>query len=207
MRAILDGHKTQTRRVLKTRYMPPPDATHATKNGYASWCYHVPGLARHVALAGATCPYGDVGDRLWVRERWHPGDFEGHYCYAADKDERNPEGPGCTKPDAKWRPSIHMPRAACRLVLEITDVRLHRLQETTVNDAWAEGTWTQYPYNDFGEIETSSGAHAVVALAKEAPGDVVDLFRISWDKINAKRGYGWDANPWVWAITFRSVPA
>lgn len=139
--------------------------------------------------------YGAPGDRLWVREAWHPAPHG--YCYLADK-THDPEGPGCTLPEPKWRPSIHMPRAACRLVLEITDVRLQRLQDTTPEDAQAEGTWTEF---------ADECARKGWAFDPVSNGEPLRLFRESWNRINEKRGYGWDANPWVWAITFRRVGA
>lgn len=186
VRAILNGQKTQTRRVMRGG----TPAGHGRSDGH----WQFPGTDKEGPLvltfaelaAEFRCPYGVPGDRLWVRERWHHGDYPGAYCYAADKVDD--EELGCTKPDAKWKPSIHMPRAACRLVLEVTDVRAQRLQDTSAQDAVAEGTHLERTWEEAnaGELAPS-------------------LFRKSWDRINSPRGFGWDANPWVWAITFRRV--
>lgn len=87
--------------------------------------------------------------------------------------------------DLKWRPSIHMPRHACRITLEVTNVRVQRIQDISEEDARAEGVYPQ---------------DAIINASCRW------LFRRLWDSINAKRGYGWDANPWVWAVTFERVP-
>ena len=139
------------------------------------------------------CPYGVPGDRLWVRETWttesprwdgeKPEAFmdsvlthnDALLYKATDKDA-----------DRIWRPSIFMPRWASRITLEITDVRVERLQDISEADAEAEGATPQ------------------VVL----PGDAVSYvagFYWLWDSINAKRGYGWDRNPLVWVITFRRL--
>lgn len=118
-------------------------------------------------------PYGNAGDRLWVRETWCRTE-DGGYAFAADEWASHPS------PDEKWRPSIFMPREACRLQLDITAIRLEKLRDISQADAVAEGV---------------GGAHAQAQL----------LYRALWDKLNAKRGYGWAKNPYVWVIEFRRV--
>jgi hypothetical protein len=127
------------------------------------------------------CPYGIPGDRLWVRETFAQGveGCPGGISYRAD--HADPKGDGPAHP-VKWRPSIFMPRAASRILLEITDVRVQRLQEISTRDIWAEG------------------------IAASPDVDPVHEWRDLWDSLNAARGFGWAANPWVWAITFRRVP-
>lgn len=132
------------------------------------------------------CPYGSAGDLLWVRETWSSilddarTDSE-RVVYRADL------GSSADKVQV-WRPSIHMPRWASRLTLRIAEVRVQRLQEISEEDAEAEGI---------------TGDEALV-------GQIANPFRTAyadlWDSINAKRGYGWGANPWVWVLTFEVQP-
>ncbi|MFH5082326.1 hypothetical protein [Citrobacter freundii complex sp. 2024EL-00217] len=217
VRAILDGRKTQTRRIMKIQ---PSDGFHPTHNGYdldlnAHW--YTPGVvdkngylqpAKRDVFGvadeneGYTCPFGAVGDRIWVREafqgplvseefleeyRAYPEKFENpEYCeYAADGGPR-PEY--CDLDDNLrhgWRPSIHMPRWASRLTLEITGVRVERLASISDEDAGKEG----YPANP-------------------APyGGTMDKwlwFRGLWDSIYPDQSF--KHNPWVWVIEFKVVP-
>ena len=144
---------------------------------------------------GATVgyPYGQPGDRLWVRETWQVVKADANpprVWYRAD--------PGVEDCVAKslvgwqgWRPAIHMPRAACRLVLEVTDVRVEKLQEISDEDAEAEG------------VELQGGAALWPHINR---GDKMkSAYRDLWDSINAKRA-PWASNPWVWVISFRRIP-
>ena len=208
VRAILDGRKTQTRRVAKVpadatdvRYWAPPCGR--SQPGWAN-----PGLNYWTpAPSGATlsnhldaCPYGQPGERLWVRETWaQPASLDpGPTVYRADYPACVP--PGFENiPPAKaiiWKPSIHMPRAACRLRLEITGVRVERLNDCSESDAVAEGL----------HILPASGRYVVspgeqyFGLADHDPRAVyADL----WDRINGAGA--WQLNPWVWAIEFRRI--
>ena len=178
VRAILDGRKTQTRRVVK----PQPEHFHYTKDAQ----YPCKPDGEQVS-----CPYGQVGDRLWVRETFCLGDG------------MNPSG-DATKPTYKadwpdvehsrWKPSIHMPRWASRITLEITEVRVERLQEIREKSAVREGI--KPPEHAFRMI---SGGDIEV---NESP---QELFAELWDFLNAKRGYGWDTNPWVWVVSFAKL--
>ena len=150
VRAILEGCKTQTRREIKNNPL--------LNAGFTDEFILLPGNA-----SAFVCPFGVVGDRLWVKETFE--DDEGG-----------------------WRPSIFMPRWASRITLEITDVRVQRLQEITEEDARAEGYHPKI--NDSLPDWT----------AKES-------FKILWDSLNAKRGLDWDKNPWVWALSFKRVDA
>ncbi|WP_395314810.1 hypothetical protein [Enterobacter roggenkampii] len=217
VRAILDGRKTQTRRVMKVQ---PSDGFHPTHNGYdldlnAHW--YTPGVVDKNGYLqpakkdvfgvadeneGYTCPFGAVGDRIWVREafqgplvseefleeyRAYPAKFENpEYCeYAADGGPR-PEY--CDLDDNLrhgWRPSIHMPRWASRLTLEITSVRVERLRDLSEDDAKSEG------------ITPPSGG--------VLPGWEYRInFRELWMSIYGSDN--WEANPWVWVIEFKVVP-
>lgn len=137
------------------------------------------------------CPYGQPGDRLWVREtlRLSP---KGLWYYAADEsyimvNEQNKTAmvTWAHHKDGEVCASIHMPQWASRLTLEITGVRVERLQDISWIDAKAEG------------INPDSAAVSEYSM--------VGAFGILWDSINAKRGFGWNNNPWVWVIEFRRV--
>ena len=128
---------------------------------------------------GRRSPYGTVGDIIWVRETWQSDPCDASVvCYSASGHHQK-----CAIHGHLWRPSIHMPRWASRISLEIVSVRVERVQDITTNDAMAEG------------VDTS----------KHIMGDHRPEFMRLWNSINAKRGYGWDANPWVWVISFRRV--
>lgn len=192
--AILSGRKTQTRRVVKQ-----PNRRDGVKL--------VPELLQQIGV-GSACPYGEVGDRLWVKETfqietnhnctdvvdapdkplgpvaWNDDEPEGDRYYkcaryrASEPDTELVNDDGETQP---WRPSIFMPRWASRITLEITDVRIERLQDITEADVLAEG----FEFDGWNTPES--------------------LFRSTWDKLNAKRGYPWESNPFVWRIAFRRV--
>ena len=216
VRAILDGTKTQTRRVVKVKnaqYIPPsPKAD-------------IPGWAQ--LLRG--CPYGQPGHQLWVREAWRIGAWsedDGTICidYQADGHNRRerlevPDGddflrywqqstddaikvfghqdrykwePG--QSPCRWRPSIHMPRFASRLTLEITAVRVERLSDISEADARAEGI------TDGGC--TNCGYPEPCGCGKPSP-DARDAFCRLWQSINGAAS--WHANPWVWVVEFKAI--
>jgi hypothetical protein len=115
-------------------------------------------------------------------------EFDQHYPVdyrASPEDWMNPGFAG------KWRPSIFMPRWASRITLKITDVRVERLQDISEDSAMAEGA-QKYGETPDGELLFDVGSYRYG-------------FKLLWDSINAKRGYGWDANPYVWVIEFRRV--
>ncbi len=186
VRAILEGRKTQTRRVLSIQ---PLDVL--PMNVPDQWTGLMQRDPNHGNVFG--CRYGKVCDRLWVRETFaindvryespipkeRPEDLE-EIIYRADGEMH--EQFEVVDGDLNWRPSIHMPRWASRLTLEIVNVRCERLQEISEADAKAEG------------IEF----HGVLPSAP-------DRFAALWDSINANRGYGWEKNPWVWVIEFKKL--
>ena len=181
VRAILEGRKTQTRRVA---YIPPNAIIPETQiDDLSTWLYWMEedDEAALYILWAARCPYGKAGDHLWVRETWCYRN--GHMIASKECIQYKAEGFDPIY-DSRWHPSIHMPRWASRLTLRITDVRVQRLQEITEDDAKAEG---------FREIDTMG-----------CQGYARDFFQETWDKINGKRA-PWARNPWVWALTFERV--
>ncbi|KWN77099.1 hypothetical protein [Burkholderia stagnalis] len=214
VRAILDGRKTQTRRVVKLPHNNPLGAWESTTvGGYGtrlangSPAPELPAIWHTRTGDCLVCPHGNAGDRLWVREthevrRIGTETFDGGrptrryagIAYQADdgRAEVDIDLDTFQALDAKesrgWSPSIHMPRWASRIMLEITGVRAQRLQSISVEDCIAEGMATSLREHD-----------ACIALR--------DDYHALWDGLNAKRGYDWDANPWVWVVEFKQIAA
>lgn len=141
------------------------------------------------------CPYGKPGDRLWVREAWRQDPGEQSVDYRADGKPTSINDDEFAR--WTWKPSIHMRREYSRILLEITGVRVERVQDITQPDAKAEGIVREKnAEGDYGWIGLE-GAE----LSNFPRNAFVDL----WDSINAARGFGWDANPWVWVIEFKRV--
>ena len=183
VRAILAGNKTMTRRVV--RGQPFREHTFWESSSSGNWF----GVDEDTKTRGPDiqCPYGQIGTNLWVRETWAaqtafddmpPRDIGDQAVIEYQAGGTNCLGPKtgiCSR--GKWRPSIHMPRWACRLLLEVKSVRVERLQDISLNDIHAEG-----------RPKRENAAHK--------------WYRGLWNSINEKRGYGWDVNPWVFVIEF-----
>jgi len=187
VRAILDGRKTQTRRLIN----PQPFETNL---GYKWKEFSFLCDADIKYFMPKHCRYGQVGDRLWVKETWRPySENEVVIEYKADGTIINyPKSPsftfyGCGE---RWHPSIFMPRSASRTDLEITDVRVERVQDINLNDCKAEG---------IGQYTFARGC------CSEQPPDARWKFIELWNSLNAKRGYGWERNPYVWCISFKKL--
>jgi len=194
VKAILDGRKTMTRRVkgldlINQRSNRTWRIGKTTIAGRTWWEAAVDGSHSY----RVDCPYGQIGDRLWVREslKW---EFPDNAIYTTDNKKVLIGGSGINE-WAKWEwrkqrlPSIFMPRWASRINLEITNIRVERLQDITPEDAVKEGA-EYMPAAD---------------LRKERLTVSQIVFAGLWDKLNAKRGYGWDKNPYVWVIEFRRI--
>lgn len=220
VRAILDGRKTQTRRIMAPQpaddiergIFPNPEVI-----GWKSSRRH-----KHGSTTAHFCHYGKPGDRIWVRETWgvvshafsddglmidwvpdrpataiHEmpfgnGYYSGHAIYAADGDFTWGDDDGYEDGRSCWKPSIHMPRAASRILLEITDVRVERLNAISQEDAQAEGmelTGWRPTYSD-----PDSGGEVMTPY---------DNFAELWSSIYGDES--WKANPWVWVISFKRV--
>lgn len=196
VRAILADRKVNTRRIVK---LPPSyeagEVGHADRcgDGWALYCDPGPSILLR-------CPYGQPGDRLWVRETWRPdcrgnpgeSDVRGIHYRADDTYQSRPRDLMLTiegRMDSRWRPSIHMPRWASRLTLEVTSVDVERLQAITEEGAKAEGCGLRP-----GGQDTNAATTARVR------------FENLWTEINGKReGADWASNPWVWVIGFKRV--
>nr|WP_233092184.1 hypothetical protein [Pseudomonas sp. MF6772] len=200
VRAILEGRKTVTRRATKVQ--PHIDASGnfcVGSSNYGQDGYGKP-VTKH--FVNGCCPYGKPGDRLWVREtfidlrgtgverRPDPDGPLQRYAYAADC------RPGSHSDEArkdfglKYKPSIHMPRAACRILLEITGVRVERLQDITYEQAAAEGVH-RGPLREWCASDEGGACHKYP----------VPAFRDLWQSV----GGNWDASPWVWVVEFKRV--
>ncbi|HEX6293397.1 MAG TPA: hypothetical protein VFZ66_29720 [Herpetosiphonaceae bacterium] len=214
VRAILAGTKVQTRRVIA----PQPEVwneerLHGSPLLFA-WKDKVNTPANIAPYCMKRfCPYGEPGDRLWVREtfciesnfnidsdyqppfddgrpvKWTESTEYGDYwqqCHYRATDPtpelvgEDEDDPGC-----RWRPSIHMPRWASRITLEITEIRVQRVRDISGKDALAEGVTLP---------EMANG-----------PADPTAEFAALWDSINEARGYSWASNPWVWCISFKRI--
>lgn len=233
VRALLAGTKTQTRRVVKKSECWPVSAVRATMLESRGSVMAVDAQRRTYGPE-IKCPYGQPGDRLWVRETWQVAretlDYEtgGEYdvwewpdylgdprpylngsarfgtkaglFYAADGEEKNPgvfydltgiDNKTNLRPkEINWRPSIHMPRWASRITLEITSVRVERLQDIDIADAQAEGV-------------SNTGALILGGDGNEQMGPIAE-YAVLWEQINGPGS--WEANPWVWVVEFRRLP-
>jgi hypothetical protein len=216
VRAILAGRKSQTRRVILPQPVGAPGKNfcHEPSDPFLSddgvWRF----MCGEVSYDhnDVRCPFGQPGDRLWVRETFGLGQSihhsRGGTIYRADVGE-----PGILhghqmdaygrefKGERRWRPSIHMPRWASRITLEIRDVRVERVQEIAEADAIAEGLKPLAGHRTTVQDRDGSplGAH------ENADYPARERFHDFWDSLNAKRGYGWDSNPWVWVVDFSRV--
>lgn len=195
VRAILEGRKTQTRRIVK----PQPEFRDI-QGLFSSWVFKGRKLypnARADVLA--MCPFGQPGDQLWVRETWvHIDDeddkFDGMgsqtYWHASISNVER-DTAWLKERGLRWHPSIHMPRWATRITLEVTGVRVERLQDITEKDALAEGI---QPFGD-GGYHVEDGRHYM--------GTAKDSFASLWEHTNGADS--WSANPWAWVIEFKRV--
>jgi hypothetical protein len=195
VQAILEGRKTMTRRAAKPRHKA------SLLNGMWTDSYILD--PKNSGWLMKYCPYGQPGDVLWVRETWHPkrhsfpigSPYE--YKATAEKDG--------TPINEKWKPALFMPKAACRLFLKITNIRVERLQDISEADAvnegiesWVEERLTTKPtrYKCYFDFDNPKDPATYCS-------NPVDSFQSLWQSINGKES--WDANPWVWVISFEKL--
>ena len=215
---IQEGRKVMTRRVIKGHlpWLTDPVQFYATdpdnRDGLASpavhyedgrWWWYEEEYPEEGGIK-FRCPYGVAGDRLWVKETWRaawahvPGSLSGPGVrYRADNAVLGRiESPCSGVEEKRWRHWLFMPRWASRIVLEITEVKAQRLQDITtggvmrLSDVEKEGCPTEFCSSLEGDPMGSQEAA---------------WFIKHWDSLNKKRGFGWDANPWVWSIEFKQV--
>jgi hypothetical protein len=204
VRAILAGTKTQTRRVLSRRLPVDFVGGGGDRDDLSCWGYWVDDMyGRWAVLArgldqrhahghvSIPCPYGKPGDRLYVKESWAINEPPSGWLYRADDLSDYYRSRGLLK---RWSSPLHMPRYASRITLELTDVRVQRLQEISPEDAIAEGIV-------FARCDCDSTKGPRCAYDAH---DAVRAFAEKWDEINGKRA-PWASNPWVWALTFARV--
>lgn len=212
VRAILDGQKTQTRRIVKPQ---PPNGAHPffimcsnCEEDEGKWRFtankdHLSGTV----LGPVACPYGKPGDRLWVRETW-AARFEYDQCTPKEIHQGTPiwykadvAGGAISQGGfGKWRPSAFMPRWASRILLEITAVRVERLQQISVADAMAEGIKRSQRAISPSECKSCFWDYIRNEPQYRDPGN---SYASLWESINGPGS--WDENPWVWVVEFKGV--
>ena len=193
VQAILEGRKTQTRRVIKTQ--PENDVYFEVKKVSEGVLFDY-----NQGIDGSKvvrCPYGKVGDVLWVRETWclttpfGPEEYYFGYKTSSQAEIKASEKYDYYSPD-EWKPSIHMPKEACRIFLQITNIRVERLKDISAEDAFREGI--NYSYD---EEEGYKYWHYIKKKFGPSP---IHSFQTLWESINGEES--WEANPWVWVIEF-----
>ncbi|TPE43953.1 ASCH domain-containing protein [Pontibacter mangrovi] len=186
VQAILEGRKTQTRRILKKDSAEALDRQDK-QNQEAM-----------ISIASQLCPYGKPGDRLWVRETLYFDTCGNEWCYQADN---SPVTTADITSSRKAIPSIHMPKAACRLLLEITNIRVERLKEISQEDAKAEGLrrFAKFGIEEWGGVEP----HREVKNHFRWYDKPIEAFKNLWEHINGP--LSWKQNPWVWVLEFKVV--
>jgi hypothetical protein len=225
VRVILSGAKTQTRRIVKPQPSIGPQVTtrpEPREGGMWVFMAYCDRPSYQFATGDVRCPYGVVGDELWVRESWfshsHGGACTDTVYYRATPETCGFASLGLRYEQREtgflgpwpgpWRPSIHMPRWASRITLRITEVRIERLQEISETDAIAEGVeriddprgtgWKSYEIIHEGRHKGKPHPHAIAPNLSP-----VTSYRELWEAINGKGS--WDRNEFVWVISFERI--
>lgn len=191
VRAIIEGSKTQTRRVIKEKDNGISiifDEENPSPYYYSK---------KDDKWKRRECPYGQIGDQLWVRETFTELKDEIHYradCIGSL--DYNLIG---------WKPSIFMPKVASRITLEITNVRVEGIQNISDSDAISEGIREVTKDSDLKKYCIYDKCDYSSVAWSEMPRSAKEAFSKLWNSINEKSGYGWNNNPWVWVIEFKIV--
>lgn len=202
VRAVLAGQKTQTRRPMKP--IPVyPDAFNGLRREIHDGQVHFWASGAELPAHKFRCPYGQPDDRLWVKEtfyKYYPSETwpEPKALYKADGItlcDKDSEGK-----KQRWTPSIHMPHILSRIVLEIINIRVERVQNITSDGAIAEGAYEVRKVGD--DIAHATWTMDGLDWRYDTPREA---FAATWDSLYAADGLGWDVNPWVWVITFKRV--
>lgn len=198
VQSILEGRKTQTRRVIKQKDQPHLKYDNSCidySNGFGWVVKHQieEDPNRYEITQNFKCPYGKVGDILWVRETWIEAPelcTWKKYSYKADYNSHLAEL-------GKWKPSIHMPKLACRLFLKVKSLRVERLQDISETDAESEGIGKQFStlFNEWRFKDYYN--------VKDDWRSAVSSFQSLWASINGEQS--WNDNPWVWVIEFERI--
>lgn len=201
VRTILEGRKTETRRVIK----PQPSRKIYPGNmricEICKWRKEQE-FGKHCAICRPTknndrtykdysqfflkCPYGRVRGRLWVRETWACVGL-GKYAYRATDEHLFPDIKNVSR--RGWRPSIYMSKDICRIVLEITEIKVERVQDIT----------------EEGSIKEGVNLPDIPMYPDEPLPTYKNAFARLWDSINEKHGFSWESNPWVWVVKFKVI--
>ena len=209
VRAILAGTKTQTRRIVRGQKALAEGATEFRwgSSPSAGWAANDAAVREHAGTS-LPCPYGAVGERMWVREsirRVGEPSGEERWCESTYVADGAPTPADCWPWKNKALPAIHCPRGLSRITLEVTGVRVERLQDITEEDALAEGVVAgRIPSDEYGPERIGYVFGDDDGRCVLYPGER-EAFAAGWDTINGQRA-PWTSNPWVWAITFRRVP-
>lgn len=227
VQAILEGRKTQTRRIVNPQELShtrwrycghSKDGEHEVPRPvdgprpHDRWYWWRNNISHDWILQ---CPYGEPGDILWVRETWQHA--KSTHCHCPQSSEPSPcdewsNGIGCRSNRGKvvyaadgasevlWKPSIHMPKEACRLFLRIKSVRVERLQDISEQDAIAEGV--QY-WADDHDTELLDATFRNYKTGERNLVTSYSSFQSLWQKINGDES--WGSNPWVWVIEFERI--
>lgn len=193
VRAILDGRKTQTRRIIPVQ----PDSFGPPQWWVPEYCKQIRPPSEEVYKTEALkrCKYGQPGDILWVRETWQTWALG--WIFKASYGDELPKG-------IKWKPSIFMPREASRIRLEVTDIRVERPQDISEEDCMAEGIeragygYKSYEIIHAGRHKGEPNPHSVIP--NNSP---ITSYMELWESINGLNS--WELNLWVWVISFKRI--
>ena len=221
VKAILDRKNTMTRRVVKSNFINHYKHAHIIKQSSdksregKAYFYDKPCSSMVLSSQLVSNPYGKVGDRLWVRETWQE---IGPDClltykatYPSDLYAKRPELENVPPIEALkdkgylWKSPLFMPREFSRLLLEITDIRVERLQDISEADAMKEGVKSWKVNCSYNGLKTVYKDYSDIHNDVIAYNNPIASFKTLWDSLNTKKGYPWSSNPWVWVVEFKVV--